>query len=417
LAQAKQKKIRPPSPAQQPDVTGHWATAFKSPCAEPEQKLLWLKVTLSATLIGAFGLTWKLWVSSRLFPLSPVSRSLPLVPFPLDVIWLGLILSLLLAVVVVKQPRTFIFSFLILAGLLSLWDQMRWQPWFYQCCLMLAAMGLYAWKKSGVQNYQAALNTCRVIVAFTYFWSGVQKLNVSFVRETWPAMAGPFLRLLPQMARKVPPLLLLAIPLFEILIGLGLITRRYRNAAAVLAMGTHLFVLMVLIPSGENTVVWPWNITMVLFVLILFWQDKETSGRRIFLPKNAFHAVVLLLFGVLPAFSLIGIWDSFLSSALYSGNTDEAVILVSHGEIDHLPEYIHQYAREGSYWFFLDINRWAYGELNVPVYPEPRIYRSVARQICTYDKNPSEIKLMIRKRPGPITGHREDEFYDCDHLR
>ncbi|HEY6970361.1 MAG TPA: DoxX family membrane protein [Candidatus Angelobacter sp.] len=400
----------------QADVTRHWTAAFKSPCAQPEQKLLWLKVTLSVALIGAFGLTWRLWVSSRLFPLSPVTGFLPVIPFPLDVIWLGLIFVLLLAIVIVKQPRKLIFSFLVFAGLLSLWDQMRWQPWFYQCFLMLAAMGLYAWKKPDLQNQHVALNACRVIVAFTYFWSGVQKLNVTFVKETWPDISGPFLRLLPQFARNVPPFLLLAIPLFEILTGLGLITRRYRNAAAVLAIGTHIFVLMVLISSGENTVVWPWNITMVFFVLILFWQDKETSARSILLPKNAFHAVVLLLFGVLPAFSLIGLWDSFLSSALYSGNTDEAIILVSHGEIDHLPESLHTYAREGSYWFFLDVNRWAYGELNVPVYPEPRIYRSAARQICRYGKNPSEIKLMIRKRPGPTTGHREDEFYDCDHL-
>ena len=348
--------------------------------------------------------------------MSPVADFLPVIPFPLDVIWLGLIFGLLLAIVMVKQPRKLIFSFLISAGLLSLWDQMRWQPWFYQCFFMLMAIGLYAWKEPSLQNHQAALNACRVIVAFTYFWSGLQKLNVTFVRETWPVMAGAFLRLLPEFARKVPSFLLLAIPLFEILRGLGLITRRFRNVAAVLAIGTHIFVLMVLIPSGENTVVWPWNITMVLFILILFWQDKETSARGMLFPKSGFHAVVLLLFGVLPAFSLIGLWDSFLSSALYSGNTEEAVIFVSHAEMEHLPKSIRPYAREGSHWFFLDPNMWAYGELNVPVYPEPRVYRRVARQICTYGQNASEIKLMIRGKPGPITGHREDEFYDCDHL-
>ena len=341
---------------------------------------------------------------------------MPVIPFPLDVIWLSLIFGLLLAITIVKQPQKLIFSFLILAGLLSLWDQMRWQPWFYQCFFMLAAIGLYTRKKPGLQSQQVALNLCRVIVVFTYFWSGLQKLNISFIKETWPVMAGSFLRLLPEFARKIPPYLLLMIPLFEILIGLGLITRRFRNAATVLAVGTHIFVLMVLIPSGENTVVWPWNITMILFVLVLLWQDKETSARSILLPKSALHAVVLLLFGVLPAFSLIGLWDSFLSSALYSGNTDEAVILVSHPSMDNLPKAIHPYAREGRQWFFLDVNIWAYAELNVPVYPEPRIYRSVARKICTYEKNPSEIKLMIRNRPNPFTGHREDEFYDCDHL-
>ena len=366
--------------------------------------------------MSALGLSWKLWVSSRLFPLCPIADFLPALPFPIDVIWFGLLFVLLLAIAIIPKARKFVFTFLVLAGLLSLWDQMRWQPWFYQYFLMLAALAFYGLKDSKPENHQSALNACRAIIAFTYIWSGLQKLNANFVKETWPAMAGPFLRFLPEFAKKVPPAALLAIPILEVLIGAGLITRKYRNAAAALAIATHTFILVILISSRENTVVWPWNVAMIFFVLILFWQDEETIPRSILIPQKALHAVILLLIGLLPAFSLADLWDSYLSAALYSGNTDQAIILVSHAEMEHLPQSLHPYAREGSYWFFLDPNMWAYGELNVPVYPEPRVYRRVAMQICTYRQNLSEIKLMVRKKPGPITGHREDEFYDCDHL-
>src|SRR5262249_50644243 len=221
-------------------------------------------------------------------------------PFRVDVIWFGLLLGLLLAIMIVAQPRKLIFSFLVLAGLLSLWDQTRWQPWFYQYCLMLAAIGVYAWKSPEARQDQAALNAIRAIVAFTYFWSGLQKLNANFVRETWADITGPLFRFLPQFARQVPPFLILAIPILEILAGLGLISRRFRNAAVVVAIGSHIFVLMMLISSRENTVVWPWNIAMVLFVVILFWQDRETVPRRILYVRSPFHALVLLLVGVLP---------------------------------------------------------------------------------------------------------------------
>jgi len=179
----KEKRAGPLRQAERIVVRRNWIKAFKSPRAAPQQKLLWLKITIAAALLCAFGLSWRLWVSSRLFPLSPVSDSLPAIPFPLDVIWFVLLLGLLPIIIILDRPRKLIFSFLILAGLLSLWDQTRWQPWFYQYFLMLTAIAVYAWKNPNAQNDQAALNVCRAIIAFTYFWSGLQKLNANFVRE------------------------------------------------------------------------------------------------------------------------------------------------------------------------------------------------------------------------------------------
>jgi hypothetical protein len=391
-------------------------SAAKNLWAVPGQKLVRLKIIIAIALICGFGLSWRLWISSRLFPISPVSDFLPAVPFPYDQIWFFSLLGLLVTIIIVARPRKLILIFVVLAGLLSLWDQLRWQPWFYQYFFMLAAIGLYAWKEPETQDRQAPLNACRVIVIFTYLWSGLQKLNVNFVRETWPDLASPLLRYLPEVVKKLPHFLILLIPLLEISVGLGLIMRKYRNASAVLAIAIHIVVLLLLISSGENTVVWPWNIAMALFVFILFWQDKETSSRKILAPKTGFHAVILLLFGVLPAFSFIDLWDSYLSSALYSGNTDQAVIYVSPSVVDRLPAAIHPHIWQSTQPFFLDINRWAYGELNVPVYPEPRIYRKVAKQICTYAGNSSDIKLRVKEKPHPLTGLRISELYDCDHL-
>ncbi len=394
---------------------------FKSPCLESAQKLVWLKTTIASAFLCSLGLSWRLWISSRLFPLSPVGGFPPLIPFPFDYIFFFVLLGILLTIVALPRPRKFVLPALVVAGLLGLWDQTRWQPWFYQYLFMLAAIGFYAWGKLETQkpetrNRNIALNACRLIVICTYFWSGLQKLNANFIHETWPDIAGSLLHFLPRAAAKLPPILILIVPLLEIAAGLGLVTRKYRNAAVVLAVCTHIFILVLLFSSGENTVVWPWNIAMALLVVILFWQDQETSPRTM-IPANTFQVLVVLLFGVLPALSFVDLWDSYLSAALYSGNTDQAVIYVTPAVVERLPAAIHPYIWQNSQPYFLDINRWAYGELNVPVYPEPRIYRKVAEQICQYAGDASgDVKLRIKQKPNPLTGLRKSEYYDCDHL-
>ncbi len=306
---------------------------------------------------------------------------------------------------------------LVLAGPLSLFDQMRWQPWFYQYFFMLAALGFYAWKKPEAKNNRVALDCCALLVVCTYFWSGVQKLNASFIDEVWPDMTAPLLRLLPGGLKGLPPFTGLIIPLLEICIALGLLTRRFRNASVILAIATHAVILGLLIPTGENTVVWPWNIAMGFFVLILFWKNKESTARRIVVPTRGFHAVVLILFGILPPLSLIGLWDSYLSSALYSGNNYRGVIYLNRPVMDRLPDNLHQYVWTNTEPMFLDTTRWAYGELNVPVYPEPRVFRRITEQVCTYAEHPADVQLGLRERPNVLTGVRVTSYYDCNHLR
>jgi hypothetical protein len=375
----------------------------------------WLRITTAAGLLCGLSLSWRLWLSSRLFPLAPVSDSLPAIPFPFDLAWLLALLGLLLAILVAARPGRLIAAFLVLAGLLSLWDQTRWQPWFYQYVFMLAAIGCLGGKRAGERRPQPALDACRLIVACTYLWSGLQKLNVTFVREAWPDMAAPLLRSLPAGLGRVVSSASPLIPALEILVGLGLVTRRYRNGAVLLAIGTHAGVLLLLVASGENRVVWPWNAAMAVFVFVLFWQDRETRPRDVVVPRNAIHLLIAVLFGVLPALSLVDSWDSYLSAALYSGNTHQAVILIGPEAVNRLPAPIRRYVWRQTSPFFVDINRWAYGELDVPLYPEPRVYRRVAERVCSYP-GAADVRLLIRDRPYPVTGRRHAEIYDCGHL-
>ncbi len=245
---------------------------------------------------------------------------------------------------------------------------------------------------------------------------------MEFKNSTLPSFAkpgstwSPFCPALGQgVAAHFPSYLILIIPFLEIFIGLGLLTRRFRNGAVLVAVATHAAILLLLVASGENVVVWPWNVAMMAFVWTLFWRNKETTARSIVAGKKAFQILVLILFGVLPSLSFAGLWDSYLSSALYSGNTYQTALYLEPAVLAKLPPAIHPHVWQRSEPFFLDINRWAYAELGVPVYPEPRVFRQVAKRICKYAEG-ERLSLWIKERPHPFTGLFESEYYDCESL-
>ena len=105
----------------------------------PERQVSLLIRVAALAIAGSFLLSWKLWVTSRLFPLVPISNQLPAIPYPFDYIWFLSLLALLAVISFLPRSRKLVLTFVCLAALLSLWDQTRWQPWFYQYLFMLAA--------------------------------------------------------------------------------------------------------------------------------------------------------------------------------------------------------------------------------------------------------------------------------------
>src|SRR5262249_35471408 len=154
---------------------------------------------------------------------------------------------------------------------------------------------------------------CRLIVAAVYLWSGAHKFNPEFARDTLPWMLGPF-------ANAAIPILGYAAPIAEMAIAAGLLTVRFRRAAVIGALAMHAFIMICIgvLPRYYDVIVWPWNVAMCLFVVLLFWSHQK----RIALGRTWFPRLVLLLFGVAPALSFVNLWDGYLSFALYSGNNN-----------------------------------------------------------------------------------------------
>jgi hypothetical protein len=245
-------------------------------------------------------------------------------------------------------------------------------------------------------------------------WSGVQKLNPQFFAEVVPSLFGPYLSHLPApFARLATPLALL-IPLTEICSGVMLLTRKFRRVGVVLAVVTHSLVLMLFVPLRRNNVIWPWNVATAAFVLIIFRRDVDTL--KDFLPRKVFslQTLALVLFGLMPAFGLFGLWGQYQSAALYSGNVSRAEFTLSERVARSLPPRVQQKLRPASEGFRLDINHWSYAELNVPAYPSERVYRRAAALLCVFAESPSDVRLEVTEPPHIFGGATHTTTIDCD---
>jgi hypothetical protein len=120
---------------------------------------------------------------------------------------------------------------------------------------------------------------------------------------------------------------------------------------------------------------------------------------------------VLIVFTVLPFLSFFNLWDSYLSAALYSGNLTEAEIYLTDAGNASLPASIKQRSvRTSADTSVINLQRWAIEDLNVTPYPETRVYKAIAKTVCSHLRDRTQLVLIVREQrmffSKPETGYR-----------
>jgi uncharacterized membrane protein YphA (DoxX/SURF4 family) len=328
-------------------------------------------------MLAGIALSLKLWFPfDRLYPAAPFATWLGFGPAWID----ALLTIVMLAALLAGWWKTA----LGVLAMLVLRDQSRLQPWAWEYALLTVALMLPS----------AGLKTCRALVIALYIWSGIQKLNMTFATRTWFEVSGG----------NLPHFAWIAIPLGEIAIGVALMFERTRRAAVIAAVALHGSIIVMLIASHENSVVWPWNIVMALLVLVMF------RGA----PQGRMQWALVAVAAALPALSFVGLWDPYLSGALYSGNTEQAVVIVAPDVVPHLPQVIARNTWQDSPPRFIDLNRWSYDELNVPAYPAERVFKEIATDVCRQYVDSGALRIL--GRPDAIDGRRTSVTIPCEAL-
>jgi hypothetical protein len=375
----------------------------------PPVRALALKAIVSLAMLAGMLLSRNLWYPNRAYPLAPVWDGLPAIPTWLGHAWFYVMLGLLSAIPVLPRPRFALWLLILLVALLAMWDQMRWQPWVYQYLFILLALSFFPWShpEDSERRQNAVLNSCRIVIAGTYLWSGVQKFNFSFATTLYPWLIEP---MVPPAARPFAQNGALLVPIAEMAMGIGLLWPRLRTISILLVVGMHAAVLYCLGPFGHNwnSVVWPWNVALMLITIVLFGNTPTVGVRPIVWPgRSVLQWLALLLFGVMPAFSFVEHWDAYLSASLYSGTTIEGRIAVTEEGYRSLPREIRKWMIETSPGRFeLDLFSWSMDELNVPDYSAERVYRKIAASIAARI-NPADLELVIQHQPHWLTGKAE----------
>ena len=344
----------------------------------PNTSLL-LRIICAFWLIAKL-ISYKVWLTSRLFPLVPVFNFLENIP-PIIHLLLYIVSIISLVCIIVFPGKRMIYIVLMAAEIAALLlDYTRWQPWEYQYLFILFIFLFNKDKK----NIIAALS---FMMAALYFYSGIHKLNDGFLLQVWNNMILMSFLKIPHAIRANELLFNLGycIGILELLTGIALMMRRTQKIAAILLISMHVFNLVWLGPVGMNynIIVWPWNCLMIIILYKLFLKNRNAnfSIKRFLKPANF---VVLVFLGVLPFFNQFGFWDNYLSGSLYSGNLPLMAICT---DAESAKADFKDYIKHNDLNNICDckslikLQSWAMNELNVPPYPEIRVYRKIEKQI------------------------------------
>ncbi len=382
----------------------------------------------SAGLLVGIAMSLTLWSNQRLFPLAPVFTGMPALPASLEWGVVGLWGVALLAVLALPN-RWALAAVYALGAVILIQDQMRWQPWVYTYLLLLFP---FLWDdkptpatpkmkkaKQELSNFDY-ITYVQIFLIGLYFWGGVHKLNAGFNEVIYPLFVKSLLKLPDGHWLYEAKIFGLLIPVTEILVGIGLIIPRFRKIAAIGAIFTHLVILLFLSPLGlnDNHIVIPWNMAMIVVVyLSCFNQQQKLVLWHPQADRRRWLAIGLaVLVWLMPALNLRGKWDTYLSFNLYSNNIDHMYVAVKSASLDKIDNQLSAYFAaqnildDGK---VIDVSDWSFKELNVPVYPEKRVFNAIARHFCR-SGIPADQLMFVEYRP-PLTPGKY-RTYTCEKL-
>lgn len=365
------------------------------------QRLQFIKLTVLIGMLLSVLLSIHLWAGQRWFPKSPVIEGFNGIAAPYDYVNIAVLAALVFLCLFTRSKKP-VWALLFFCLYLCFEDQSRLQPWFFNYLFILCILLFYRQRPDEPDNFVSVFICLQILVALIYIFSGIQKLNSFFVEDSFNWIISPLEGILSSSQMALFKGLGKFVPYIELLTGLGLLIKPFRFIALPMVIIMHVFILLMIGPMGKsfNHVVWPWNLAMILLCLLLYGKVKQdhTFDRSVIFKSAGFYLVIVVML-ILPLFSLINKYDSYLSSSLYSGNTHGGTFILTDKAYRKLPYYSRLFVATSPDHNVLYIKRWAMTELNSPCLPEYRVFkRAQDYVIMLTDSKAEDVKLEFTER-------------------
>jgi hypothetical protein len=318
-------------------------------------------------------LCYPLWHGLRDFPLVPIWNQLLKLPWYLHDVFFysGLGLMLLMVWKPNKKLGAVLLAMVFLNALL---DQNRWMPWHYQFIWMLAA---YVFLK----NEKQVLQAWSIILVSVYFYSGLSKLQPSFIHDIWNYLllqSWLGVHSNNQWFWRMGYL----VPVAEMTLAILLLIPRFRKIAVGGLITMHFLILLWLGPLGLNIneVIWPWNLLMPLLLCGVFLKPVLHFEKSFF--KHAFAMCLIWICCFMPLLHRFGYWDKYLSFPMYSGGVPQLYICTDDQALlmQYAPFMSNRRSRMFPCNFPIPVYSWAITTIKSAPNSEKRVFVSIAQQ-------------------------------------
>lgn len=325
-------------------------------------------------------MSFNLWIPDRFFPMLPAFSFFAEVPNPIDLALLFVLMGSLLLTIFFRSKIPIALSILSTISLVVL-DQMRLQPWVYiYFSVLLCLLFLY-------DDEPSLINCLRLICIGIYLWSGIHKINDNFLEVTFKSILE---KIFSFNNRNVAQSILYfgySIPVLEITCACLLFFHKSKKLGVVLATLIHFFILIfiIFIDSAKNDIVIPWNLAMIIIVLAAFYPTNSSHFNFQSIKSKISASIILLLFWIAPYLNFVSLWDSYLSFSFYSDKVNAYYIAIEESELPKIDKRFESFFVElpnlkgGK---IIDIYGWSLAELNVPFYPEDRVFKQLSNSFC-----------------------------------
>ncbi len=364
------------------------------------------------------GLSWPLWVDDPDFPRVPFLPGLPeLPPWTSWLVFGGIVFTLGLAMVG-RAWRLMLRINLPLLGFAILQDQNRFQPWAYQFLMIGLAMACLSRGR--------ALQLARWYVIGLYVFSGLSKLDASFLRELGPtflsAALGPFGLEPAGWPESARTLACLGMPTFEIAVACLLAFRSTRRIGLVGAVAQHSALVGILGPwgLGHSTIVLVWNVSLIIEDVLLFGRSTIPNDDEVDSKLGKLARLVFWFAMILPVGERLGLCDAWPGHALYASHAERSEVYILEDDVDRYPEAIRRRLGPAGItrWRRLDLTGWSRDVRGTPIYPSGRVGNAVAEFLEARHAGTQPVRLIQWGRARVWDGARErDQSQGLDAIR